>query len=225
MRKITKRCRNFEVVLTKVDSGKKLFIIGAGGHARAIASLVKRINLSVDHFLDDNKELHSTSFDGVPVKGFIDDFSKDFLSFIGIGDNKTRKTVADRCKEVKYQTLIHPSAIISEGVEIGQGTVIMAGAIIQPGSKIGNHVIVNSGVVVEHDCTLSDYSHIAANATMAGSCTLGEGAFVGINACVIEGKKIGAWSKVGAGACVIKDIPLNCVAVGVPAKPIKFYNE
>ncbi len=211
--------------MTKINSEKKLAIIGAGGHARAIASLVKRINLFVDHFLDDNEKLHNSLYDGVPIKGSICNYSTDFVSFIGVGDNKVRKDIADRCKGITYKTLIHPSAIISEGVEIGQGTVIMAGAIIQPGSKIGNHVIVNSGVVIEHDCTLGDYSHIAANATMAGSCTLGEGAFVGINACLIEGKKVGAWSKVGASACVIKDIPLNCVAVGVPAKPIKFYNE
>lgn len=211
--------------MTKINSEKKLAVIGAGGHARAIASLVKRINLSVDHFLDDNKELHGTLHEGILIKGSIDSYSDKFTSFIGIGDNETRKKIADRCKGLTYKTLIHPSAIISEGVEIGKGTVIMAGAIIQPGSKIGDHVIVNSGVVVEHDCTLGDFSHIAANATLAGSCTLGEGAFIGINACVIEGKNVGAWSKVGAGACVIKDIPLNCVAVGVPAKPIKFDNE
>jgi len=211
--------------LTKNSTNKKTAIIGAGGHARAVAVLAKSLHIPVDHFLDDNKELHGKEFYNIPVKGTTSDADERFDTFIGIGDNAIRKRIDDSYNGLKYNTFVHPSAIISEGVEIGYGTVIMAGAIIQPGAKIGNHVIVNSGVVVEHDCTLGDYSHIAANATMAGSCHLQEGAFVGINACVIEGKTVGAWSKVGAGACVINDIPLNCAAVGVPAKPIKFYNE
>ena len=211
--------------MTKNSTNRKTTIIGAGGHARAVASLAKTLQITVDHFLDDNKELLGKEFNNIPVKGTTGDADKQFEAFIGIGDNATRKRIANSYKGLNYKTFIHPSAVISEGVEIGYGTVIMAGAIVQPGSKIGNHVIVNSGVVVEHDCTLEDYSHIAANATMAGSCHLQEGAFVGINACVIEGKTVGAWSKVGAGACVINDIPLNCAAVGVPAKPIKFYNE
>ena len=211
--------------MTKNSTNRKTAIIGAGGHARAVAVLAKSLQITVDHYLDDNEELHGKKYYDIPVKGTIKDADKQFDTFIGIGDNATRKEIADSHNGLSYNTFIHPSAIISEGVEIGFGTVIMAGAIIQPGARIGNHVIVNSGVVVEHDCTLGDYSHIAANATMAGNCHLREGAFVGINACIIEGKTVGAWSKVGAGACVINDIPLNCAAVGVPAKPIKFYNE
>jgi acetyltransferase-like isoleucine patch superfamily enzyme len=32
---------------------------------------------------------------------------------------------------------------------------------------------------------------------------------------------IGPWTIVGAGAAVTGDLPANCTAVGVPARPIK----
>jgi acetyltransferase-like isoleucine patch superfamily enzyme len=46
---------------------------------------------------------------------------------------------------------------------------------------------------------------------------------VGINATIIQSVCIGLWSTIGAGAVVTQDIPDNCTAVGIPAKPIKFH--
>ena len=40
-----------------------------------------------------------------------------------------------------------------------------------------------------------------------------------------QGKSIGRNSIIGAGAVIVSDIPDNCTAVGVPAKPIKYYSE
>ncbi|MEX2344670.1 MAG: acetyltransferase [Balneolaceae bacterium] len=207
--------------MTTNSSEKKVIVIGAGGHARAISSLIKILGKKVDYYLDDDPDLQGKDVNGITVRGTTKDISNGETAFIGIGRNFIRKQKAEKHSGLTYPSFIHPDAIISPEVEIGTGTAIMAGAIIQPGSKIGNHVIVNSGVVIEHDCTLHDYSHIAPNATLAGSCTLQEGAFLGVNACMIEGKVLGAWSVVGAGACVITDIPEWCTAVGLPAKVIK----
>lgn len=204
-----------------IDNSEKITVIGAGGHAKAITSLIQIVGKQVDAYLDDDPDLQGRKINNIPVRGTTDQITAGEAVSIGIGSNSIRKQKAESYKEMKFPTFVHPAAIVSPDVEIGKGTIIMAGAIIQPGSKIGDHVIVNSGVVIEHDCTLHDYTHVAPNATLAGSCTLGEGAFLGINACVIEGKTIGAWSVVGAGACVISDIPENSTAVGLPAKVIE----
>jgi acetyltransferase EpsM len=100
----------------------------------------------------------------------------------------------------------------------------MAGVIVNASVEIGNHCIINTAAVIEHDCTIKDYVHICPNATLAGNVTIGEGAQIGVGAKVIQGVKIGKWSIIGAGAVVTKDIPDNCTAVGIPAKPIKFHN-
>ena len=50
-----------------------------------------------------------------------------------------------------FGNAFHPSAIISEEVEIKEGTVVMQGAIIQSGVHIGRHCIINTGASVDHE--------------------------------------------------------------------------
>ena len=59
---------------------------------------------------------------------------------------------------------------------------------------------------------------------LVGEVEIGEGSWIGEGVCVI-GAKIGRHCVVGANAVVTKDIPDNTVAVGVPAKVIKKWDE
>ena len=43
---------------------------------------------------------------------------------------------------------------------------------------------------------------------------------IGCNACILGAVHIGDGAAIGAGAVVLKDVPANCIAVGVPAKII-----
>ena len=52
-----------------------------------------------------------------------------------------------------------------------------------------------------------------------------DGARIGINEVILSGVTIGENSVIGAGAVVVSDIPPNCVAVGVPAKPIRYLKQ
>lgn len=54
--------------------------------------------------------------------------------------------------------------------------------------------------------------------------TLGEGCWIGEKVCILPGVTIGKKAVVGAGSVVTKSIPDYCMAVGNPAKIIKFYN-
>lgn len=50
-----------------------------------------------------------------------------------------------------------------------------------------------------------------------------DNAFIGVNAIILPPcKYIGKNARIGAGAVVVKDIPDNAVAVGVPAKIVKY---
>ncbi|MEF9932408.1 MAG: DapH/DapD/GlmU-related protein, partial [Bacteroidales bacterium] len=48
--------------------------------------------------------------------------------------------------------------------------------------------------------------------------------WIGGNCCINQGIHIGTHVIIGAGSVVTKDIPSYSVAVGNPAKIIKFYN-
>lgn len=54
---------------------------------------------------------------------------------------------------------------------------------------------------------------------------LKRGCCVGMKSIVMPGVTIGEGAIVGTGSIVTKDIPPYCVAVGNPAKPIKFFEK
>ena len=53
-------------------------------------------------------------------------------------------------------------------------------------------------------------------------CSIGHDVWIGHGVTVIAGKSIGTGAVIGSGAVVTKDIPAYAVAVGVPARVVKF---
>lgn len=117
-----------------------------------------------------------------------------------------------------FDSLIHPTAIISPTVEVGEGCIINAGSIVASGVKIGNHVFINRGASVGHDTVLDDYSIIQPGANVAGHVKIGVGSVISIGASVIEDISVGAHSVVAAGAAVVHDVPERTLVAGVPAE-------
>jgi len=54
---------------------------------------------------------------------------------------------------------------------------------------------------------------------------IGHDVFIGANVTVLDGVSIGNGAVIGAGAVVVKDIPDYAIAVGVPAKVVKYRFE
>ena len=52
--------------------------------------------------------------------------------------------------------------------------------------------------------------------------TIGNDVFIGANVTVLDGVEIGDGAVIGAGAVVTKDIPPYAIAVGIPAKVVKY---
>ena len=219
---------------------KKLFIVGCGGFGREVLWLAKRINAEYIHsrknpeweiagFIDDNELFHETTQDGYPVLGGCDylfNLNEDVYAVIAIGSAKVKKVVAGKLaayQHVHFATLIDPSAIISDRVQIGVGCVVCAGSILTVDITIGNHVIINLDCTLGHDVIIRDYVTIYPSVNISGNVEVGGEAELGTGAQIIQGKQIGKQSIIGAGAVVVKDIPEKCTAVGSPAKPIRFF--
>lgn len=142
---------------------------------------------------------------------------------LGIGDNKIRNEVGEliKAKGKKPLTIIHPNAIISTSVSMGDGNFIGANVIVNALSTIGDYCILNTGSIIEHECKLEDAVHIAPGAVLAGNVRVGSNTFVGANSVIKQGVSIGKNVIIGAGSTVIRDIPDNQVWVGNPAKLLK----
>lgn len=200
---------------------KKLVIIGASGHGKVIADIALKNGYKIVGFLDDSDSVKGIC--GFPVLGstkIVYEYKENCEFVIAIGNNEIREKIATTYN-VKWATLIHPTAVLGINVEIGEGTVIMANAVINSCASIGKHCIINTGSIVEHDNVLDDYVHISPNAALAGTVRIGKKTHIGVNACVKNNIYITKGVIVGAGAAVVKNIKEEGVYVGIPAKRIR----
>ena len=194
---------------------KRLVIIGASGHGKVIADIAIRNGYEDIVFLDDDQNVKECV--GFPVIGKTSKAKEiDGDKIVAIGNPKVRERIQEEISRVI--TLIHPNAVISRRVEIGEGSVVMAGAVINSDAVIGKGCIINTGASVDHDCVICDFTHVSVGAHVAGTCHIGERTWIGAGATVSNNVNICSDCMVGAGAVVIKDIDKPGTYVGVPAK-------
>lgn len=190
----------------------EIILIGASGHSKVIADIIRKNGNTVYGFLDDDRTKKGVIG---PVSDCLLYQDKKFV--IAIGSNQIRKKIAETYPTLQYCTAIHPSAVLADNIEIGEGTVVMANAVINSDARIGNHCIINSASVVEHDCYLEDFVHISPGAVLCGTVTVKSACHIGSNAVVRNNISICDDVTIGCGGCVVKDIKSAGVYIGVPA--------
>jgi sugar O-acyltransferase (sialic acid O-acetyltransferase NeuD family) len=186
-----------------------------------------RADLIPDCFLDNNRDLLGTEVDGVPVRGDDDSMPEIHAEgtthfIVGLGaldDRGLRRQLFElgKSSELRPISIVHPAAICSPGISIGEGTFIGPAAIVNIGSTIGDNVILNSGSIVEHDCTVSHHSHVASGACLGGGSFVGKDCLIGAGSLIKNGISIGDQVVVGAGSVVVRDVHEGLIVIGVPA--------
>lgn len=83
--------------------------------------------------------------------------------------------------------------------------------------SIGNNVRVGANsLIMDHDAHLDD-----PRTPMPKNIVIDDNVFIGANCVIKKGVHIGKNSVIGMNSVVSKDIPSNCIAVGIPAKVIR----
>lgn len=195
---------------------EKIMIIGAGGHGKVIADIIRKSGDIVCGFLDDDLAKQG-------VVGQVSECVKypDCKFVIAIGNNEIRKKIAETYPKIHYYTAVHPRAILAEGISIGEGSVVMANAVINADAKIGRHCIINTSAVIEHDNSIGDYVHISPGAVLCGTVVVGDGSHIGANTVVKNNITIGREAIVGCGGCVVKNLEDAGTYVGVPTERLE----
>jgi acetyltransferase EpsM len=142
------------------------------------------------------------------------------LGLGGLSPSTRRQQLAARfaAHQVRWATVVHAHAIISEHASLGEGVVVFAGAVVNSGAIVGAHAIVNSGAIVEHDVHVGAFSFLAPGCVVGGGVTIGDGAFVGLGSRVRDHVRIGARALVAMGAVVVADVADDDEVLGVPAR-------
>ncbi|MBL7481468.1 UDP-3-O-(3-hydroxymyristoyl)glucosamine N-acyltransferase [Legionella bononiensis] len=79
--------------------------------------------------------------------------------------NPPKKTIAG----------IHPTAVIGEGVQLGEGVSIGPYVVIESGSTIGNNCTLKSHIHIGHDVIMGDNTTIHAHVTVYDNTQIGSG--------------------------------------------------
>jgi len=206
---------------------KDVLIIGGGGHAKVLASLLKKHsewNPIGYTELDDKGTLLGLPYIGNDeiITSLIAEKNLKY-GVIGIGQIKNIDLRKRIIQSIEAMGLILPPiiserAIINEDVQIGHGTVIMDGVILQPGVRIGRYSIVNTGATIDHDCEIADFVHIAPGVNLSGDVVVGNNVLIGTGAKVIQGIRIVDDVIIAAGSAVSGYIVRPGTYVGVPAR-------
>ena len=207
----------------------RICIFGAGGFGREVLCClidsIATINLKIEEIVcfmvsDEHfKESKIMGIDVIPQSSFEPD---KYNVVVAIGDPILRKKIVNNLPEqTKYTTIIHPSAIISEWVEIGEGSVITAGSVLTCNIKIGKHAHLNLQTTIGHDCVIGDFFTTAPAANISGNCQFGNCVYFGTNSAVKQGIKISDNVTIGMGGIVVKDICEEGVYIGNPLKKIE----
>lgn len=207
---------------------KKILLIGGGGNCKQVIDCILNMNQYSDLGIVEKDAEIFTEYADITVVGsdkdlpmlLEDGWTEAFISLGSVGNTDTRRKLFDMAKNIGYTmpVIVDPSAIISRGVEIGEGSWIQKGAIIDADVKIGKGVIVNKGVIISHDCEIGDFVHLSPGSIALGSVKIGNDTHIGAGTTVRQQITIGNNVMIGMGSVVVKDIPSGYQAFGNPCE-------
>lgn len=209
---------------------RPVLVIGAGGHAKVLLSVLARLGVEVLGLVDSDPAKACRAILGIPVLG--DDThimsrkpdSVLLVNGIGsVGPTFARRAVYQRFVSHGYRfaTLVDPLALVAGPVTFGHGVQVLVGAVLQAGVSLGDNSIVNTRASIDHDCVVGAHVHVAPGATLSGDTTIDEASLIGTGAIVIQGLRVGRESTVAAGAVVVSDVPDGVTVAEVPARAIR----
>src|SRR3990172_1889587 len=143
--------------------------------------------------------------------------------------------------EYMRNVIIHPTAVISEGVNVaispkggkvqikhmgnvffGEGVEVGALTLVERGvldsTTIAMGVKIDGRCTIGHNSLIDQDTVIATGAIIGGSAEIGKNCWIGLGAIIRNGISICDNVIVGMAACVTKDITEPGVYAGIPAK-------
>jgi sugar O-acyltransferase (sialic acid O-acetyltransferase NeuD family) len=206
----------------------RIVVIGGGGHAKVLISVLRRLRYDVVGYTDpvDRGPILSVPHLGGDeiLPGLLDVHGR-IKAAIGLGKvdaSAARIRLWEKIQSSQFDLpiVVSTRAAINDEVRLGAGSVAFDGAVVNSGTTAGELCIVNTNSTVEHDCRLGDNVHIASGAVLSGGVAVGSNCMIGAGSTVVQGVTICAGCMVGAGSTVLRNIDAPGTYVGSPARKI-----
>lgn len=205
---------------------KELIIVGAGGFGRELLQIIKDVNKvkktwNIKGFIDDNLNALDHLECDYGIIGTIKDYFPNEREVLAcaIAKPQVKQTIIEQLKArgAVFANIVHPGAMISDFVQIGEGVIVYKGAMIGPNVQIGDFVTLLSAAI-GHDVQIGDFSTISSFCDVTGGVTLGKRTFLASRVSIIPNRKIGDDVYACVGSIIMKNVRNGIKVMGYPAK-------
>lgn len=215
-----------------MNNKNSLVVIGGGGHALSIISMIlddkENKIIGYTDLVDKGKIL------GIDYIGCEDILDKNIYPNLIMGisytnspiDRKLRYNLTNSFlnRGFNFPSIISKASIVSKETKIELGTIVFKGVVINTLVEIGEHSVINTGAIIEHGCKIGNQFFLGPKAIICGDVIIGDNVFIGAGAIIKDSIKICDNVVIGMGAVVTKNINESGIYVGIPASKIKNNN-
>mgnify|MGYP000988178091 CR=1 FL=1 len=182
-------------------------------------------NFKVIGYLDDT--ISNEDEVGLRYLGRLEDAGTlpDCKFVFAIGSERTRLKRLEilaslNVSDDRFETLIHPSAVIYPTSKIGRGTIIHAGVVIGNDTRIGSFCIILWNSVIGARNDLGEAVMVASQVATNADVSIGTSAYLGAACAVADGLGIGKGAMVCMGSIVLSSVRDGEKVFGNPARVI-----
>ncbi len=193
---------------------QRIVIIGAGPLGVNAAHIIQQQGLFEITGFVDSKTGTVAGFDILGDDSVLDSLQRSGISHavVCIGDSKKRIAISAQIKSMGFNipALIHPSADLGIGAQVGEGAILFHGVFVGPETVIGTCCVIEAGAFVGHNSILQEGVLLSARACIGNHVSIGRCSTFKLGAGCPNKLQIGQYCVVGEFQRLITDIGDNC---------------
>lgn len=212
-------------------SNAQVIIVGGGGFGRELLYFAQDCHRAgrtppVGGYIDDaGPEVMAQLGYDLPWLGAIMEYVPrpgDLLA-LGIGSPEGKRRIVEQLKTRggTFTQIIHPTAITSGRIDLGEGVVLCPFSGAGTDARVGRFVTINSYTGLGHDSSIGEFTTLSSHVDVTGYASVGDDVFIGSHATILPKVKVGAGAKVSAGAMVYRSVPAGATVYVPPAKLLR----